>query len=89
MSFQLPEPRSRLDRVVSMFLSEATDILDESVPFPRRVALLYKWSWVLRGLGYERPLEGLDVTEEELQERIRDMLRWTASVLLRTKSTHH
>lgn len=89
MSFQFPEPKNRLDRVIAMFIAESTQILDESVPYTRRVALLYKWSWILRGLGYQKPLERKDLTEEEINEKIKDMLEWVSAVLLRTKSMYH
>lgn len=81
MSFAFEEPSPGIPRLILKFVEEATDILDESIPLTRRVALLYKWSWVLHGLGYDKPLTTMEITRSELISRAADMLKWSAIVI--------
>ena len=61
-------------RLIAAFMSEVTEVLDESVPFPRRLAVARKWSYTLYGLGVlPRPLDR-ELDAEELAEAARDML---------------
>ena len=61
-------------RLIAAFMNEVTAVLDESVPFPKRLAIARKWSYTLYGLGVlPRPLDE-DVDAAELAEKAREML---------------
>ena len=79
MSLIFNEYQPRLEGLIFMFIREADKILNSKTDFETRVALLEKWSWVLHGLGYPRPVDNPEeLTPDEVVKRVRDMLKWVA-----------
>ena len=75
-------PRESYAWLLAVFLREATEILDERVPFPRRVALLVKWASVLHGLGYPKPSFRLEeLTPRKVREIAVHMLKWVGEFI--------
>jgi len=85
LSYEVELSYPRLVGVITKFIDESTLILDESVPLPRRAALLYKWSWILHGLGYDKPLDHTDLSDEEIKREAARMLKWIAHILRESK----
>lgn len=87
MAFEFAEPRKEsLWFLIVEFLREASVILDESVPFPRRAALLVKWYWALHGLGYNgRPPRVEELTPRVVREYAFDMLKWVGMELTKRR----
>ncbi len=81
MSYEIPTDEQGIQNLIKYFIAESTQILDESVSLTRRIALLYKWSWVLHGLGYPEPLETTELSEDEIRAKISDMLKWVAIII--------
>jgi len=84
MSLVVETEDKTIQGLIKHFITESTEILDTSVNMSRRVALLYKWSWVLHGLGYPRPLDTLEIDEDTIREKISDMLKWVANIIKNT-----
>ena len=69
--------------LLGRFIAEATLMLDESVPLPRRAAIAYKWLNILKGLGF-KPRSELslgDLTPSRIRELASEMLRWVGSYI--------
>jgi len=81
MSYIVETEEKSIQNLIKFFIAESTQILDESVKLTRRIALLYKWSWVLHGLGYPEPLKTTELSEDEIRAKVSDMLKWVAMII--------
>ena len=80
MAYEFAEPMpSPLGVIIRLFVVEVTQALDESVEYPRRIAIVVKWSWLLSGLGYQHPIPPAEVSKldpERLKQEAMKMLQW-------------
>ena len=82
MSYEVPRTADPFTRLVTIFLAEMNLALDESVPLPRRAAIVVKWSWIIAGVyGGVKPLKTTKLGDEEIREKAFEMLRAVANGL--------
>ena len=83
MSYEVPIGDPELEarkRFLGVFLREFSTVLDESVPFPRRAAMLRKWTLLLAPYGVKPAPEDMDSSElqryaEQVLSKLKEIVR--------------